>query len=139
MVAQEIASVPAARYGCTRGTLWSCGGVSVRQLGALVLVIGLGGCAGAPLVSNGLSSDPAVGPVAIYTDPTALPPPVRVRQRRVVKHTSVIRVAEPKYKPEEPAGPDDEPADRAARALDREVHRLENNARAATSSICRGC
>lgn len=106
----------------------------MHKIPAFVLILGLSGCAGAPLVSNGLSSEPGE-PVAEYLpEPTALPPAKPVH--RVVRHKAVVHVAAPQ---DPPADPDEDAADRATKALDREVHRLETVARQATNSICRGC
>lgn len=103
----------------------------------VLLVLGLAGCSGAPLVSSGLSSDPGAGPVADYGEPAPAAAP-RAAQRRVavqrVRHPAVTTGT---AKVETNEG--EEPYDRAARAMDRDVQRLENAARQATSSICRGC
>ena len=105
-----------------------------------VLVIGLTGCAGAPLVSSGLSAEPTVAPVAELPPPAALPP--ALPPQRVARRKAVVHVAASKPPVESRGDLDDmsdDKADRAARALDREAHRLDRVARQATSSICRGC
>jgi hypothetical protein len=114
----------------------SSGGEIVLKFLPFVLVLGVAGCAGAPLVSSGLSADPGDVPVAQLPEATALPParPVRQASRRPkVKHVVASRAQA------QPIDPNEEPADRATRELDNQVHKLENAARQATNSICRGC
>jgi hypothetical protein len=108
----------------------------MRKILPLVLVMGLTGCAGAPLMSSGLSAEPSVATAEALPEPTALPP-ARPVQR--VARRKPVHVAAPKAAVDPAARPDDEPADRAARALDREANRLDSAARQVTNSICRGC
>jgi hypothetical protein len=109
----------------------------MRKILPLVLVMGLAGCAGAPLMSSGLSAEPSVATAEALPEPTALPPARPVQ--RVARRKSTVHVAAPKAAVDPAASPDDEPADRAARALDREANRLDSAARQVTNSICRGC
>ena len=100
---------------------------------AVLLVLGLGGCAGAPLMSSGLSAEPSGAPVADYVE--AAPAAPRAPRRRV----AVERVRAPAVATTGETSTGDDTADRAAHDLDRDVQRLERAAHQATTSICRGC
>ena len=112
------------------------GGGDVPKCLAVLLALSLGGCAGAPLVSSGLSAEPSSGPVADYIDAAPAASPRAPRRRVAVERVKAPAVVTTTGNPETTG---DDTADRAARDLDRDVQRLEKAAKQATTSICRGC
>ncbi len=100
---------------------------------SILMVVGLAGCSGAPIMSMGLSAEP--GRSNTVAEAPEAPP---ATSRRIVSNRPT-RTPAAEAQEIEKIDPNEELADRAARANDRAVQRLERAAQSATSSICRGC
>ena len=98
----------------------------------ILMIFGLAGCAGAPIMSVGLSAEPGRTGSVVSAEEPVLP------SKRVVARRSAGKPA-PQAPQAEAVDPNEEQAERAARANDQDVQRLERAAKSATSSICRGC
>ena len=105
----------------------------VQKFFSILMVVGLAGCSGAPIMSMGLSAEPDISDSAPEVPAEQVPKSSRVISSRPVKPIAA------KAPQREKDDPNEDLADRAARVNDREVQRLERAAQSATSSICRGC
>ena len=105
----------------------------VQKFFSILMVVGLAGCSGAPIMSMGLSAEPGRSSTVAAAPEAPLSASTRVVSRRSAKRPAA------QAEEVETNDPNEELADRAARANDRAVQRLERAAQSATSSICRGC